>query len=83
MYRKEKQRHRTPKQTPKFRIIVIPPCRSVNHRAPRRHKILRTGKRGRPRKEYGQIPNLRIVLKQARAFKRLSLDRTKQCGKMP
>ncbi|GFS43308.1 retrotransposon 4 protein [Nephila pilipes] len=34
---------------------VIPPCRSVNHRAPGRPRILRTGKRGRPRKEYGQV----------------------------
>ncbi|GFU62051.1 hypothetical protein NPIL_226441 [Nephila pilipes] len=34
---------------------VIPWCRSINHRAPGRPKILRTGEKGLRRKEYGQV----------------------------
>ncbi|GFT60842.1 hypothetical protein NPIL_439401, partial [Nephila pilipes] len=35
---------------------LLPPRRSFNHHAPGRPRILRTGKRGRPKKEYGQVP---------------------------
>ncbi|GFU50545.1 hypothetical protein NPIL_236291 [Nephila pilipes] len=34
---------------------VIPLCRTVSHRVTGRPKILRTIKRARPRKEYGQV----------------------------
>ncbi|GFU09356.1 hypothetical protein NPIL_128331 [Nephila pilipes] len=34
----------------------MPPDRSVCHHASGRPRILRTGKRGSPRKKYGQVP---------------------------
>ncbi|GFT44809.1 hypothetical protein NPIL_35261 [Nephila pilipes] len=37
---------------------VMPPDRSIFHHAPGRPKILRTGKSGHPRKEYGQVSTI-------------------------